>query len=134
MGNYIVLLTVSGIIVFGLIKKVNVFDAFLDGAKEGMRTAVGIMPALTALTLCVSALRASGALAVLQGIFSSCGPDSAAGNVASVMMGSTETTFYTITVYFGSVGIKKTGCTVPAALTADLTGMIAAALTVTFLY
>ena len=47
MGNYIVLLTVSGIIVFGLIKKVNVFDAFLDGAKEGMRTAVGIMPALT---------------------------------------------------------------------------------------
>ena len=50
------------------------------------------------------------------------------------MMGSTETTFYTITVYFGSVGIKKTGCTVPAALTADLTGMIAAALTVTFLY
>ena len=169
MGNYIVLLTVSGIIVFGLIKKVNVFDAFLDGAKEGMRTAVGIIPALTALTLCVSALRASGALealgdfaaplaeaahippetlplmlirpvsgsgalAVLQGIFSSCGPDSAAGNVASVMMGSTETTFYTITVYFGSVGIKKTGCTVPAALTADLTGMIAAALTVTFLY
>ena len=172
MGNYIVLLTVSGIILFGLIKKVNVFDTFLEGAKEGLHTAVGIIPALTALTLCVSALRASGAvealgrltapligmahipsetlplmlirpisgsgaLAVLQGIFSSCGPDSTAGNVASVMMGSTETTFYTVTVYFGSVGIKKTGCTIkktgctiPAALTADLTGMIIAALTV----
>ena len=144
MGNYIVLFTVSGIIIFGLIKKVKIFDVFLEGAKDGLHTAAGIIPALTALTLCVSALRASGAvealgqltapligmahippetlplmlirpisgsgaLAVLQGIFASCGPDSIAGNVASVMMGSTETTFYTITVYFGSVGVKKTG-------------------------
>ena len=165
MGNYMVLFTISGIVLFGLIRRIKVFDVFLEGAKEGLRTAVGIMPSLTALTLCVSALLASGAvealgriaepiieiirfpaetlplmlirpisgsgaLAVLQGIFSSCGSDSTAGKVASVMMGSTETTFYTITVYFGSVGIKKTGCTIPAALTADLTGMIVAALTV----
>ena len=165
MGNYIVLFTVSGIVIFGLVKKINIFDAFMEGAREGLRTAAGIIPALTALTLCVSTLRASGAvealgqfaapligmahippetlplmlirpisgsgaLAVLQGIFSSCGPDSTAGNVASVMMGSTETTFYTIPIYFGSVGIKKTGYVIPAALTADLTGMIIAALTV----
>lgn len=168
MGNYIVILTVVSIVLFGLLRGVNVFGAFTEGASEGLRTAISIMPALTALTLCVSTLRASGAmealgyalapligmahippealplmiirpvsgsgaLAVLQGIFSSCGPDSTAGKVASVMMGSTETTFYTITVYFGSVGVKKTGCTIPCALTADLTGMIIAALTVNML-
>ena len=168
MGNYFVILFVAGIVFFGLVKKVNVFDAFISGAKEGFRAAVGIMPSLIALTLCVSILRASGlmeavsdvfkpfiaelhippetfplmlmrpisgsgALTVLQSIFTSYGPDSRAGNIASVMMGSTETTFYTLTVYFGSVGQKKTGCALPAALTADLTGMIIAALTVNLL-
>ncbi len=72
----------------------------------------------------------SGALAVIQDIFTRCGPDSYAGRVASVMMGSTETTFYTIAVYYGSVGVKRTGVTLPAALAADLTGMIMSALTV----
>ncbi len=164
-GSYIVIFTIIGIVVFGLLKGVKIFDAFLKGAREGLRTAVGIIPALTALTLCVSALRASGAvealgelaapvigmagippetlplmlirpisgsgaLAVLQSILSSSGPDSAAGRIASVMMGSTETTFYTVAVYFGSAGVKRTGCAIPAALTADLTGMIVAALTV----
>lgn len=168
MGSYFVIITATGIVLFGLLKEVNVFEAFMEGARDGIHTAIGIIPALTALTLCVSALRASGAvealgqfaspligtvgippetlplmlirpisgsgaIAVLQSIFSSCGPDSPAGKVASVMMGSTETTFYTITVYFGSVGIKKTGCTIPSALTADFTGMIIAALTVRLL-
>ena len=165
MGNYFVIVFVAGVVLFGVVRKVNVFEAFTQGAKEGLRTAVGVMPSLTALTLCVSMLRASGmiealsaaagpligalrippetlplmlirpvsgsgALVVLQSIFLSRGPDSGAGRVASVMMGSTETTFYTLTVYFGSIGQKKTGCALPAALTADLTGMIAAALTV----
>ena len=165
MGNTIVILFAAGIVLFGVIRRVNVFEVFTEGAKEGLETALSIMPSLTALTLCVSMVRASGgvealaraaspvigalrippetlplilirpvsgsgALAVLQGIFLSSGPDSPAGKVASVMMGSTETTFYTLTVYFGAVKIKKTGCAVPAALTADLTGMIMAALTV----
>ena len=168
MANSIVVFSVSGILLFGLVKGVNVFDAFLMGAREGMRTAAAILPALTALTLAVSMVRASGcldaagqllapvigavrippetvplmlmrpvsgsgALAVIRDIFAQSGADSFAGRVASVMMGSTETTFYTVAVYFGSVGVKKTGYTVPAALTADLTGMIVAALTVTFL-
>lgn len=167
MGNYIIIASAAGIVLFGLIKKVAVFDTFLEGAKEGLQTAFGIMPAVTALTLCVSMIKASGcldaigqaisplinavhipaetvplmlirpvsgsgALTVVQNIFSDVGPDSYAGKVASVMMGSTETTFYTIAVYFGNVGIKKTGYTIPAALTADLAGMIFAALTVTF--
>ncbi|MBQ9902368.1 MAG: spore maturation protein [Clostridia bacterium] len=169
MGNYLVIICVAGIMLFGLIRGVNVFEAFLEGAGDGLKTAVGIIPSLTALTLCVSAVRASGAvealgqaaapfiatlgiptetlplmlirpisgsgaLSVLNGILDSCGPDSTAGKIASVMMGSTETTFYTITVYFGSVGIRKTGCTIPAALTADLTGMIIAALTVNLFF
>ena len=64
-GSYIVIFTITGIVVFGLLKGVKIFDAFLKGAREGLRTAVGIIPALTALTLCVSALRASGAVEAL---------------------------------------------------------------------
>lgn len=70
-------------------------------------------------------LSGSGSLAVVADIFKSYGPDGFIGRCASVMMGSTETTFYTIAVYFGSVGIEKTRHTVPAALCADLCGMVA---------
>ncbi|WP_411676130.1 spore maturation protein [Caproicibacter sp.] len=72
----------------------------------------------------------SGSTAVLTQIFQDCGPDSFVGRVASVMSGSTETTFYAIAVYFGAVGIKKTRHTIPAALTADLTVCVISALTV----
>ncbi len=167
-GNIAVITAATGIVLYGVIKGVPVFDTFLDGAREGFRTALRIAPALAALMLCVSMVHASGlpdaagqwlspltgalrlpsetvplmllrpisgsgALAVVRQIFTEVGPDSYAGRVASVMMGSTETTFYTVTVYYGSVGIQKTGCTIPAALTADLSGMLFAALTVTLL-
>lgn len=72
----------------------------------------------------------SGALAVLNNILSNNGADTFTGRVASVMMGSTETTFYTIAMYFGSVNITKTGCTIPCALLADLTGIIMSVITV----
>jgi len=72
----------------------------------------------------------SGATAVLVQIFQNNGTESFAGRVAAVMSGSTETTFYAIAVYFGSVGIKKTRHTIPAAITADLTAFIVSALTV----
>ena len=72
----------------------------------------------------------SGALAVASDLMTTCGPDSYEGRVAAVMLGSTETTFYTIAVYFGSAGIHKTRHTIPAALAADLTGFIASALAV----
>ena len=145
------------IIAWGFIKGVPVFDRFLEGAKEGLQTAVSILPPLVGLLLGVTMLSASGALdmlcafispaaewmglppetmplallrpisgsgslAILSDIFVRNGPDSFAGRVASVMMGSTETTFYAIAVYFGSVGIKKTRHAVPSALTADLVG------------
>ena len=72
----------------------------------------------------------SGALAVASDLMMTHGPDSYEGRVAAVMMGSTETTFYTIAVYFGSAGITRTRHAVPAALAADLTGFLASALAV----
>lgn len=76
----------------------------------------------------------SGSLAFVDSIFKNCGPDSFPGRVASVMMGATETTFYAITVYFGSVGIKNTRHTIKAALSADLTSFIISVLTVKLLF
>lgn len=153
------------IILFGFIRKVPVFDTFVSGAREGLRSTVSILPSLIGLIMAVSMLSASGALdllssflapaanliglpkqamplalirpisgsgstAVLARIFQDRGPDSFIGRVASVMSGSTETTFYAIAVYFGAVGIKKTRHTIPAALAADLTVCVVSALTV----
>ena len=72
----------------------------------------------------------SGSFAILNNIFEKYGADSIVGRTASVIAGSTETTFYAIAVYFGSVGIKKTRHTVPAALTADILGILFASWTV----
>lgn len=88
------------------------------------------IPQETVPLLLIRPVSGSGALAVASDLMTSCGPDSYPGRVAAVMLGSTETTFYTIAVYFGSAGIHKTRHTVPAALAADLTGFIMAAVTV----
>ncbi len=161
---YIIPTAVVAILVFGAVKRVPVFDAFLAGAREGLRSSVSILPSLVGLLMAVTMLKASGALdlftawvaplmsrvgfppevtpmallrpisgsgstAILTQIFESYGPDSFAGRVASVMAGSTETTFYAIAVYYGAVGIKKTRHTIPAALTADLACAVLAVLT-----
>ena len=147
---------------FGLWKRVNVYDALSQGAQEGLQTLLGILPNLVGLMTAVYMLRASGLMEVLGGLLSpvlvklgippetaamlfirpvsgsgalaigselmaSHGPDSYIGRVAAVMLGSTETTFYTIAVYFGAAGIKRTRYAIPAALIADLTGFMAAA-------
>ncbi len=149
------------IIVSGFCGKVRIYDAFMDGAKEGLVTVFKIFPALVGLIVSVGMLRASGtleiitsflkpvtslinmpsevvplalmrpvsgsgALAVITDIFENYGPDSFIGRCASVMMGSTETTFYTIAVYYGSVGINKVRHTIKSALIADFTGMVLA--------
>ena len=88
------------------------------------------IPAETAALIFLRPVSGSGALAVGSEIMSRFGPDSYLGRYAAVMLGSTETTFYVIAVYFGALGIKKTRHAVPAALVADLTGFITAALTV----
>ena len=147
----------------GLIKKVSVYDCFVEGAKDGLQSMVGILAPLIGLMVAIHMFRAAGApeiiaeglapvlkkiglpaevlplallrpvsgsasIAVVTDIFKELGPDSAAGKIASVMMGSTETTFYTVAVYFGAVGIKNTRHTIPAALMADFTGIIMAVL------
>lgn len=156
---------VAVVIVVGLIKRVPLFDAFVEGAKKGLQILLNIAPTLVGLIVAVDMLKASGAMemlcnfvtpladalgfpkeivpmvllrpvsgggstALLTGIYKDCGPDSFAGQVASVLAGSTETTFYAIAVYFGSVNIKKIRHTLVAALAADFTAAVMAVLTV----
>lgn len=149
----------------GLIKRVDVFGEFTDGAGESLKSAFGVLPALIALMTAIGMFKASGgleiissaiaplteflgfpreciplalirpvsgsgALAVFESILTEVSPDSFAGRTASVLMGSTETTFYTIAVYYGITKVKKTRHAVVSSLTADLTGFILSALTV----
>ncbi|SNS41794.1 spore maturation protein B [Anaerovirgula multivorans] len=154
---------------FGFFKKVKVYEAFTDGAKEGFYTAVRIIPYLVAMLVSIGIFRASGAMDLLvnlvspitnligmpgdvlpmaimrplsgggaQGIMSELitthGPDSLIGRMASVMNGSTETTFYVLAVYFGSVAIKKTRHALPAGLIADAVGLVTAVVVVRLMF
>ena len=92
------------------------------------------IPAETVLLLLVRPISGSAALAIGAELITAHGPDSLIGRTAAVMLGSTETTFYTISVYFGSWGISKTRYAVPAALIADLMGFLAASWTVRLFY
>ena len=96
-------------------------------------TKVGIPPDLAAL-LFIRPVSGSAALAIGSELIAEHGPDSYIGRIAAVMLGSSETTFYTIAVYFGSAGIRKTRYAIPAALLADLTCFIAAAYTVRLVF
>ncbi len=94
---------------------------------------LGIPPETAALLL-IRPVSGSGALAVGSELMAAHGPDSYIGRVVAVMLGSTETTFYTIAVYFGSAGVRKTRYAIPAALCADLAGFMAAALAVRLVF
>jgi len=118
----------------GLLTAVSMFRA--SGAMEWLSDLcapllelVGV-PAETMPLMLIRPVSGSGALAVATDLITTYGADSYLGRVAAVMLGSTETTFYTIAVYFGSAGIHKSRHTIPAALVADLTGFVAAALSV----
>jgi len=88
------------------------------------------LPAETLPLMVIRPISGSGALAIGADIIETHGPDSLIGRVAAVMLGSTETTFYTIAIYFGAVGIRKTRYAIPAALLADFVGFVVAALAV----
>ena len=103
-------------------------DALAELLAPGLER-LGIPPETTALML-IRPISGSGALAVGSALMEQYGPDSYIGRVAAVMLGCTETTFYTIAVYFGAAGIRRTRYTIPAALTADVTGFVCAALCV----
>ena len=162
-------LIMAAVALYGMARRVDVYDALVQGAGEGLGVLARIVPPLIGLLTAVYMLRASGALELaaqalspvlsLLGIppetvglllvrpvsgsaalgvgaelIAAYGPDSPLGRTAAVMLGSTETTFYTIAVYFGAVGITRTRYAVPAALCADLTGFLAAAWAVRLLF
>lgn len=165
IGAYILPFIIMGIVLYASLKGIPVFNEFLIGAKDGIKTALQILPALVAFSLCVGMFKSSGALDIISSalepianffliptqviplallrpisgsgamvifgdILSTYGADSFIGRVASVMQGSTETTFYTIAVYFGATNIKKLRHTLPSALIADIIGFMMSALTV----
>lgn len=121
-----------------LLTAVEMFKA--SGALEWLTTlcAPGLelmgIPPETAALLLIRPVSGGGALAVGTELMTTYGADSYIGRVAAVMLGSTETTFYTVAVYFGAAGIQKTRYAIPAALVADLTGFIMAAVTVRWLF
>ena len=115
-----------------MLRASGVLDAFTSLISPAL-SLLGI-PAETGALMLLRPVSGSGALAVAGDLIAQYGPDSLIGRTASVMLGSTETTFYVIAVYFGAAGIKRTRCAVPAALCADLTGFVMSALTVRLLF
>lgn len=164
VANILLMLIIVMFILAGMRKKVNVYDAFIEGAKDGFNTAVRIIPYLVAILVGIGVFRASGAMDMLvDGIkwtvaalggntdfvgalptalmkplsgsgargmmvdaMSTYGADSFVGRLSCIFQGSTDTTFYILAVYFGSVGIRYTRHAVACGLLADLAGVIAA--------
>ncbi len=164
VANILLMTIIVGFIIAGVRKRVNVYDAFIEGAKEGFQTAVRIIPYLVAILVGIGVFRASGAMDMLIGRVKWCveacggntdfvgalptalmkplsgsgargmmvdamttyGADSFVGRLSCVFQGSTDTTFYILAVYFGSVGIRYTRHAVACGLLADLAGVIAA--------
>ena len=164
IANILLMTIICGFILAGVRKKVNVYDAFIEGAKDGFTTAVRIIPYLVAILVGIGVFRASGAMDMLIGGMRWCveltgvnaqwvdamptalmkplsgsgargmmvdamtnyGADSFVGRLSCIFQGSTDTTFYILAVYFGSVGIKNTRHAVSCGLLADLAGVIAA--------
>ena len=164
VANILLMMIIMAFILAGVFKKVNVYDAFIEGAKDGFTTAIRIIPYLVAILVGIGVFRASGAMDyVIQGVGSlveACGidsdfvaalptammkplsgsgargmmvdamttygADSFVGRLSCIFQGSTDTTFYILAVYFGSVGIRYTRHAVACGLLADLAGIIAA--------
>jgi spore maturation protein SpmB len=163
-SNLILFTIIISFIILAFIKKINVYEAFIDGAKEGFSISVKIIPYLVAILVAVGLFRTSGAMDYLVGgiknlvaffgadtsfvdalptafmkplsgsgargmmveTMKQFGADSFAGRLACIFQGATDTTFYIIAVYFGSVSIRKTRYAITAGLIADLAGVIAA--------
>ncbi|MCI6460848.1 MAG: nucleoside recognition domain-containing protein [Prevotella sp.] len=164
VANILLMLIIVSFILAGMRKRVNVYDAFIEGAKDGFSTAIRIIPYLVAILVGIGVFRASGAMdMIIDGVrwlveacgmdgdfvgalptalmkplsgsgargmmvdaMTTYGADSFVGRLSCVFQGSTDTTFYILAVYFGSVGIRYTRHAVACGLLADLAGMIAA--------
>ena len=157
------------VIIFGLFKKVDVFSAFVTGAKGGIGVTLRIMPYVIGMVFAIDIFKASGvfdlissalsgltdrigipseilpialmrpfsggaSIGLLSGLLIKYGADSYIGRVSSVYMGSSETLMYTVTLYLGSIGIKKTRYIIPVALLCDLLGIIVSCILVKLLF
>ena len=160
---YILPLMILGILLAGFIKKVPVYEEFIEGAKDGFKVSISIIPYLVAIIVGISMFKASGAidlitvsvgglleklsvpvdiipimitrslsgsatLGLFSDIVSTHGADSYIAKLAAVMVGSSETTFYVLAVYFGSIGIKKYRYALLTGIIADITGIVLAIL------
>lgn len=160
LSYYMIPLLIFYIVGFGILQKTNVYQEFVKGAKDGMKTVVELLPTLIGLLMSVGILRASGALTILAqwlspfakalgfdeellpvsfiklfsssaatglvlDIFETYGPDSLLGKTVSILCSSTETIFYTMSVYFLAAKVKKTRWTLAGGLLATIAGMIA---------
>lgn len=169
ISSLIMPLIVLVIVLYGIIKKVNVYDVFIEGAKESFGMVLSLFPNLLAMILGINIflksnllnnlinfikpllefiklpyqilpmalirpISGSSSLAFLNNIFETFGPDSFLGRLGSVIQGSTDTTFYIITIYFGCIGIKKIKYALWAGLFADLIGIISSILIVNLLF
>ncbi|HZH58435.1 MAG TPA: spore maturation protein [Metabacillus sp.] len=166
---WIIPVIIGFILIYGTIKKVPTYEAFVEGGKEGINISFSIIPYLVGMLVAISVFRASGALEFLMDfmkpalevlnipaeivplafirpisgtaalgltsdIIATYGPDSFIGMLAATMQGSTDTTLYVLTVYFGAVGIRKMGDALKVGLLADLVGIIAAIVIVTIMF
>ena len=168
VSNLAMPLIILIIVIYGLVEKKEIFDVFIEGAKDGIKIVINIFPTLIGLFLAVGTLRSSGvidivinflepilnlinfpseimplailrpisgssSIAIATDIMKQFGVDSQIGMMASVIMGATETTLYTIAVYSSSLKIKKTRFVLIAALTADIVGIITSVVVCRFL-
>ena len=158
LSTYILPLIILLILSIGIAKKIPIYEEFIEGAKDGFKVSIAIIPYLVAIIVAISMFKSSGAMDMLKiftnkiipsdilpiiitrplsgsatlGIFSdivsSHGPDSFITKLAAIMVGSSETTFYVLAVYFGSVGIKKFRYAILTGLIADFTSIVLAIL------
>lgn len=160
LNNYIIPVIVIVIISYGFFKKVNIYDSFINGAMDGLRIVLEIVPTMVAVILAVNVfincnilndlfggynsdiipmiflrpISGNASLGVLSNIYASHGPDSFIGFLGSVIQGSTDTTIYVLALYFSSIKIKKTRYALPIGLMADFFGIMTALIVVKFFF
>ena len=169
ISSLIIPIMVLSVVIYGIYKKVNIYDVFIEGAKESFEMIFTIFPYLLGMMLAINLflhsnilsnlsnlisplldligvpfdivpmaimrpISGNSSIAILNNIFLNYGPDSFIGRLASTIQGSTDTTFYVLTLYFGSIGIKKIKYALIAGLFADLIGIIASIIIVKLVF
>ena len=159
LSNALIPIIILTILIYGIKKKVNIYDVFVDGAKESIDLSLNLFPSMLAMIFGINIFLKSGfidiffskifeilpfikipyqilpmmimrpisgssALAILTNLFENYGPDSPVGILGSILQGSTDTTFYILTIYFGTIGVKKIKYALTAGVIADVAGII----------